>query len=466
MSKPHHVTVLGGGIAGLTASYYLLQHSNNIKVTLIEAESNLGGKISTASFGGIPLDIGPDAFLGRASQVVRLCTDLGLQDDLIAPEAMNTRIWIRGKLRPLPEGMYMGMPTEIFPLVSSGIVSPLGVARAGLDLILPSFFDEQDQSVTQSLLPRLGREMVEHLVEPLVSGIHAGRADQLSILSVAPQIANMLKGHRSITSGAIAARKIKSKQQAAETPALLSLRGGLQKLVARLQEKLSNANILLDTKALKLLGADRGYRLLCDRGQEMTADAVVMALPASAASLILQEITPDISSLLSEIQYASVAIAVLGYHPDSISASLAGNGFLVPRVNRKLMTACTWSTSKWPHLRESGLIIFRCSIGRMGDNQVLQLSNEEILSHLKQELHESLGISAEPQEILIKRWPDAFPQHIVGHKARMDKMTTLFNSLLPGIEVAGASYHGLGLASCVQQGETAARHITQLLSKY
>ena len=450
----HHV-VIGGGITGLAAAYTLVHGSGDIsqQVTLIEAEERLGGKIRSRTFAGATVDLGPEAFVAGVPEARALCTALGLEEDLVAPSTGKTTVWTRGRLRPLPDGLVHGVPTSAGAIARSGILSPGGVVRAGLDLFLPRTELPPDPTVMQVIAPRFGREVVERLVEPLLGGIHAGCADRLSTAAIAPHLATTAQRHRSLMRGLRASRPPKG---AKATPMLVSVAGGLERLVDRLRAALERVEVHTGTQVVSVTRQSDGrYRLLCEHGAALVADGVVLAVPAWAAARILRAMAPELSSLLEALAYASVTTVLLAYAASAFPRPLDGSGFLVPRIEGRLLTACTVCTTKWPHVRASDTIIVRCSAGRWGDERALHLDDDALVEQIHRELIQAMGVQERPCERMVTRWPQAIPQYETGYQARVAEIETAL-TLWPSLVLAGASYHGVGIASCIQDGTRAA----------
>ena len=421
------VQVVGGGITGLATAWYLREAG--AAVTLYEAGERLGGKIQTGDLDGVPVELGPDTFLARVPWAVDLCRALGLEDELVAPATGKAYVWTRGRLRPLPSGTVLGVPARLRPLARSGIVSPRGLARAAADLVLPHRPLSDDPSVAEVVGGRFGRDVVDRLVEPLIGGIHAGRADRLSLAAVAPQVAGpAAAGGRSLM------RALRKAPPGGGGPVFLGLRGGLARLVDRLVERLDGVDIRL------------GEPLT-----DLPPGPVVVTVPAYAAAPLLPAAAAD----LRAIEYASVATVTLAYPPDALRGPLDGSGFLVPRIDGRLMTACTWLTSKWPDVAAAagGRVLLRVSAGRAGDDRALALDDATLAARLHTELEEAMGLRRDPDEAVVTRWPRSFPQYDVGHQARVARIEA---ALPPGAVVAGAAYRGVGIAACIQQAQQAA----------
>ncbi|HEX6595493.1 MAG TPA: protoporphyrinogen oxidase [Acidimicrobiales bacterium] len=424
------VAVVGGGITGLATAWFLRQTAPDVPVTLYEAGDRLGGKIGTASLAGVPVERGPDTFLARVPWAVELCRRLDLEDDLVEPATSRAYVWTRGALRPLPAGTVLGVPARLSPLARSGIVSNAGLARAAADLVLPRQRKGEDPSVDAVVSGRFGREVTERLVEPLIGGIHAGRADRLSLTAVAPQIAGAAKSSRSLLRG------LRRLAPSPGGPVFLGLKGGLGTLVDRLAERLDGVDVRPGTTVSSLADLD--------------ARAAVCTLPAPAAARLLPE---AVATDLNAIAYASVVTVTLAYPDSALAHALDGSGFLVPRVDGRLMTACTWTSSKWPASKPDGLVLLRPSAGRIGDDRALALDDAALVDRLHDELVEAMGMRERPVEWLVTRWPNAFPQYELGHQARVARIDA---TLPPGVVLAGAPYRGVGIAACIRDAELAA----------
>ncbi|HEX7276790.1 MAG TPA: protoporphyrinogen oxidase [Acidimicrobiales bacterium] len=449
-----HVVVVGGGITGLATAWFLRDQA---RVTVLEADGRLGGKIRTSSLGGVPVEEGPDTFLARVPHAWALAADLDVE--VVPPATGKAFVWTRGRLRRLPEGQVLGVPVELWPLLRSGALPPAAVARAGLDLVLPRRRPglSADPSVAEVIGARMGQGVVDRLVEPLVGGINAGRADDLSLASTAPQLAEAATGSRSLVLGL---RRRRTTAGPVTGPLFLGVAGGMGRLVDRLAASLAAAGVDVRSgtavTAVERDGAGGYGVVLADGSAPLAAAAVVVTVPAFAAASILRGAVPEVASDLARIRYASVAVSTLAYRPEDVPRPLDGAGFLVPRVERRLMTACTWSTSKWPALAAGGLVLVRASTGRAGDDRFADLADDELVDRMHAELSEAIGVRRPPVTSLVSRWADGFPQYQPGHQRRVDRITAALATAVPGVVVAGAAYRGLGIAACVRQAEEAA----------
>jgi oxygen-dependent protoporphyrinogen oxidase len=462
MPEPARVVVVGGGITGLATAWYLRTRSTDGErpvVTVVEGGPRVGGKIRTEEVAGVAVEAGPDTFLARVPDAADLARELGLGDALVTPATGAAHVWHRGRLHPLPTEAVLGVPVTARALQETTLLSPAGKARAGLDLVLPPSHPGPDPSVAQVVGARLGREVLDHLVEPLVGGIHAGRADSLSLRSAAPQLAAAAESHRSLILGLRGQRR---RAAPSSDPVFLGLDGGMERLVDRLVASLEGVDIRRGTTVRHLFPRPAGgrapgrWRVTGELGPGVEADAVVLAVPAFAAAPILADVAPDASAELASIRYASVVTATLAYRPEALARPPVGSGFLVPRGEGCLLTACTFTSSKWPQAGGGGHVVLRASAGRLGDERALETDDGALVERLHGELVGMVGLREAPVSSRVDRWPLGFPQYEPGHGGRIDRLE---RGLPAGVFVAGAAYRGLGIAACVQQARSVAGRV-------
>ncbi|MGI8757752.1 MAG: protoporphyrinogen oxidase [Acidimicrobiales bacterium] len=474
--RARRFVVIGGGIAGLAAAHELLGHPG-VAVTVCEAGERLGGKVRTEDFAGVGLDLGPDAFLARRPEAVQLCRELGLDHELVAPATTTAYLWSRGRLRRLPEGLVLGVPTRLGALARSRVLSPLGVARAAVEPLLVGRPLAGDAALGAVVRRRLGNEVHHRLVDPLVGGINAGDTDRLSIEVAAPTLAAAARRRRSLVAGARAiaaaasgggngaenATLVPPERSMAGTagppaPVFLTLPGGLGRLVGALAERVAAGGGEARTSAAvsALQPTPDGRYLVHTPSENLEADAVIVAIPAPASATLLAPHAPEVAATLAAIDYASVTLVALAFPPAAIRRPLDGSGFLVARGEGRLMTACSWASSKWPHLGPSGQVVLRVSAGRAGDERAGALDDGALVDRLRLELGEALGIDSPPGEVRVTRWHRAFPQYAPGHLVRMAAAEAALAEHLPGVALAGAALAGVGLPACIASGRSAA----------
>jgi len=439
-------------------------------VIVFESDGRLGGKLRTEPFGGRDVDLGPDAFVARRPEALALCGELGLTPELVAPGVRRAYVWARGRLRPLPAGLALGVPTRLGPLARSGICSPAGLVRPALDLLGPGRRrdpgSDTDRAVGEVVRRRLGREVATRLAGPLIGGIHAGTVETTSAAAVFPAL---LEADRHPGSLMRALRTSMPHPPAGaavdgEAPVFLSLRGGIGRLADELTHGLERRGIELRrgarVHALGRVAGDDGRRwVIRTAGDEVEVDGVVVALPAPAAAGLLRPHDGALAGLLDEVAYASVALVTLRFADDAVSRPLDGSGFLVPRSEGAgpdpLVTACTWLTSKWPELGRRGDVLLRASVGRLGDDRFESLDDDELVARSVGELAVMMGVRGSPLDAVVTRWPQAFPQYAVGHPSRVAAVEAAAGRL-PAVALAGAVLHGVGIPACIGSGRRAA----------
>ena len=456
-SRPQ-VVIVGGGVSGLATAHYIHgQLGAGVQLTLVEAGKQLGGKVANQQFRGHLVDTGPDALLVRVPAMASLLEDLGLSEEIVAPASLGAHVWSRGRLRRLPTGTLFGVPDRLIPLVRSGLMSPAGLVRAALDLVLPRRRSSApDPSIAELVTPRLGSQLFDRLVEPLLGGVHAGRATELSAHSTVPDIERLARNNRSLYLGLRKMRR--HAPPATGAPVLVTLNGGLGRLVEELVSRLAGDDLRLNAAVRTIARAGAGYRVDLAGGESIAADAVVLATPAYATAGLLADLAPEAATVLAEIPYVDVATIWLSYPRSAMGRDLDGTGFLVPPQEGKLTVGCTWSSAKWPHLADDELVLIRAMVGRRGDRRWLDMDDDTLVQRVHEELVEAMGLTAGPDHHSIQRWPLAMPQYLVGHQARLDALDAATRHL-PGLYLTGAAFRGVGIASCVADAERTAQDV-------
>lgn len=439
------VAVVGGGIAGLAAAWELRDRA---EVTIFEPD-RIGGRLQTGTLAGQPTDLGADAFLTRVPDAVALCEELGLAGELIAPAPGRTLLWWRQRLRPLPDGLVLGVPRRLGPLWRSGLLSPLGVARAGLDLVLPRRPLPEDMSVWDLVAARFGPQVASRLVDPLLGSIHAGPTDDLSAAATAPQLLAAARRSRSLLLGLRA-----SGAPATGQPLFLTPAGGIEVLVDRLAAALRAAGVTVSGARIDAVHPGRGRVDLDPVGERF--DAVVLAVPAAAAARLLG---PSAPAGLAAVTATSVTLVSMAWSPADLPVPDGVNGVLVSRDEGRLMTACSFASHKWPQRPTPGRVVVRVSTGWSGDDRPDRLSDEELVERLSVELAEAVGgsVRARPGEWQVNRWPGSFPRYRPGHLERVTAMEDELAAAAPAVALAGSSYRGAGIPACIASGRRAGR---------
>lgn len=464
---PRKVVVIGAGISGLTAAYELAKDPA-VEVTVLEAGDRVGGKVSANDVAGRFVDAGPDALLVRDPAVTSLLAELGLTERMTAPAARGSFVWSRGRLRTLPPTTQAGVPVQLGPLVRSGLISRFGLLRAAADLVLPRLRTGSDPTVGELLRPRLGDELFDRLVDPLLGGIYAGRADVLSATSAVPEVARIIMPARSVYLTMRTRAKQAAPASGAVGPTLVNFPGGMQALVHALVDR-TRADIRCNAEVVRVKQREDGsWRIRTADGAKFAADAVVIASPSYAAAALLRKVDAKLAAALDDIPYADVANVTLAYPRTAFTKRESGTGFLVPAVDGRFIVGCTWMDEKWGRgvLVPSGngepatddLVIVRASVGRYGDDRWVGMSDDAIVGRAHAELMQAIGMTARPLHAIVRRWPASMPQYTVGHAQRLEAIDKRL-AKLPGLHLVGAGYRGIGVASCLARSQAVARGI-------
>lgn len=457
MSNIKTIVIVGGGITGLSAAYYLQKEikEKNLpyKLKLVEASDRLGGKIKTTQKNGFTIERGPDSFLSRKQPAVKLAEELGLTDELVRNGTGQSYILVGKKLHKMPSGAFMGIPTQVKPFLFSGMFSVQGKLRAGMDLVLPTGKKISDQSLGGFFRHRFGDELVENLIEPLLSGIYAGDIDKMSLMATFPNFYETQQKHRSLIKG-LQKTMPKPKKSTGKKPGMFfSFKNGLETFVKAIEQKLDQDVVSLNTAVDHIEKKEHGYHLLLSNGEAVKADAVIMASPHYTLPKVFSQY--DLFNVFNQMPSTSVANVALAFDQSAIKKDIDGTGFVVSRNSDYRITACTWTHKKWPMTTPEGKALVRCYVGKPGDQEVVDLSDEEITEIVLKDLNKTMNITAKPEFSVISRWKNAMPQYTVGHKERVAKVRNEMHHLLPGVFLAGSSFEGIGVPDCIDQGENA-----------
>jgi protoporphyrinogen/coproporphyrinogen III oxidase len=445
MTDDRRIAIVGGGITGLAAAHAAL--AGGAHVVLFEASSTLGGVIRTTPFAGHPaIDEGADAFLARVPWAVELARAVSLGDSLTSPAAGRAAVWWNG-LHDIPEGLLLGLPTELLALARSALLSPRGKLRAATEVLRPRRDSEAD-SIGHYVRSRFGDEVHERLVDPLLGSIYAADTDDFSLAAI-PQLAELAAQSRSAL---LAARRRRAAPSSG--PVFYAPTAGMGALVEAVATAVArDGGEMRCDRAISELAPD-GDNWRVD-GEEF--DGVVLACPARAAAALLRGIEPSVASTLAAIPAAGVALLTLAMPTEPWPARLRGlSGYLVPKPQQRLVTAVSFGSQKWAHWASPDHVVLRVSLGRDG-LPALHLSDDTLLAAARAELATHLGVDSEPTAVRVSRWPNAFPQYRPHHCATI---ASVEKSLPRGVALAGASYHGIGIPACIRSGQQAVRALT------
>jgi oxygen-dependent protoporphyrinogen oxidase len=489
MTDPRRIVIVGGGITGLAAAHAAVAQARalgrTVEVTLLEQSGRLGGNLVTEREGGFLMDAGPDSWVATKPQATALAKELGLGEALVGTNPATRRFYIAwgDRLHAVPEGLVLGVPTRVAPLVRTRLFTWAGKTRMALEPLVPArrFEGDADESIAQFASRRLGREAAERLVAPLLGGISAGDATDISVRASFPQLVAMEQTRGSLVLGMLAARRDREraaartngtngagharsgdkgggKARGKDPSAFLSLRGGVGQLVEALVQALRANGVALRThaKVTSLSGGPR-WTVEVGAGERIEADAVLLAVPATTAARLLEPIDGELRAGLGSIGYGSTATVFLGYRRADVSHPLDGVGFVVPRALGRPILAGTWVSSKWDGRAPEGAALLRVFVGGPLGEELAAAGDEALVRTARGELQALMGVSNEPVMSRVFRFPQASAQMRVGHLARMRSIQERLARVAPGLRIAGGGYDGVGIPDCIRQGQDAGR---------
>ncbi len=441
------LVVVGAGITGLAAAFEWRRRRPDDEIVVLEAGDRIGGKLHRVRLAGHWYDTGPEAVLARVPEAVRLIEDLGLADRLVAPATTQASVVLPDGRHLLPAGTVLGVPASADGL--EGFLSPEGVARVRAEAGLPPIALHGDVAVGSLLRERLGDEVVDRLVEPLLGGVYAGRADELSLRATMPGLAAHLPAAGSVLAAAAASRDAGARSRGDDDgPVFATVVDGIGCLPDALVAA-ARADVRLRTPAHGLRRTATGFELSVGPAaapELLPADAVLVTAPAQKAARLLGDVAPGAVEPLQGIPYASMAVVAMAFPAQDVDA---GSGLLVPPVAGRLVKGVTVSSAKWPHLA-GGALLVRSSVGRFRDESELQRSDDDLTAAVVADVAELLDLDRpEPLETRIVRWGGGLPQYLVGHQERVDAIRAAASEV-PGLAIAGAAFRGVGVPACIR----------------
>jgi len=471
-----HVTIIGGGIAGLATAYYLQKQAQAenlaLSYSLIERSPAFGGKITTSLNNGFVIEGGPDSFITQKPWALQLCRELGLEERLIGTndDRRKTYILSQGRLRTLPDGVMLIVPTKVTPFALSPLISPWGKLRMGMDLFIPPKTDDEDESLADFITRRLGAEALDKIAEPLMAGIYVADPYRLSLKSTFPRFIAMEQKYGSLIKAMLAQKKAMQNRPAGQErlPLFMTLRGGLNELVeaiiGKLEGELLTGRTVSELEATS--GEGSGYTITMANGQARQTDAVIVATPAYIAARLIEPHQPTLADKLNQIRYLSTATVTVAFNRSEVSHPLNGFGFVVPKSEDCRLMACTWLSTKFDHRAPDDQILLRTFVGGYKHADLVDnLSDEDLLALVLEELARSMDIQAQPTHHEIYRWPRGNAQYDVGHLDRVAEIEAQAETTMPGLYLTGSAFRGVGLPDCIHQGEQTATRVIEYLQQ-
>ena len=484
MAEPRRIVIVGGGITGLAAAHAVLARARELQrtvsVTVLESSGRFGGNLVTERVDGFLLDGGPDSWVASKPQASALARELGLGDALIGTNPATRRFYVahRGRLHVVPEGLVLGVPTKLGPLVRTNLFSWPAKLRMAIEPLIPARragkggAAGEDESIADFARRRLGREAAELLVAPLLGGISAGDASDISVRSAFPQLVAMEREHGSLVRGMLAARRAARLAQEAVSPgggpaagsAFVSLPGGMGQLVDALVERLrsSGADLRLRAPVRRLGRAGEAWVLELEGGGGVAmADAVLLAVPAYAAARVTGLLDDALGARLAAFRASSTATVFLGYRRAEVAHPLDGVGFVVPRSAGQPVLAGTWVSSKWAHRAPQGHALVRVFFGGPAAEPLLRGEDDALVHGARAALRDLMGIEAEPVLARVFRFERASPQMRIGHARAVAELQACLAGTLAGVHIAGGGYEGIGIPDCIRQGTERGRALVE-----
>ncbi len=476
------IVIIGGGISGLATAYSLEEmakkEGKSVSITLLEKKNQIGGNILTERENGFLIEGGPDCFLSEKPWAIKLTEKLGISDKLLCTndEYRKTYIFWKGRLRELPEGIMLMIPTRFLPLLKSDLFSLAGKLRMGLELFIPKRKSGGDESLSEFVRRRLGHEALDKIAAPLVAGVHAEDPDTMSVKSRFPRFVQMEEEYGSLIKGMLAKRRIMlnpprppfdkggGRGISPKWTMFMTLKNGLDELPLTIVKALKMTTIITNKGVSNVNKFGDTYKISFKNGEVIDTDAVVFATPSYETGRLLRGLNSSISDQLDTIPYVSTATISLAYKKDSISHPMNGFGFLVPKVENRRIMGVSWVSRKFSHRSPDDSILIRCFIGGSRNEELVSLNDKDMLKMIREELRDIMGISAETILTRIYRWEKAMPQYTIGHDERVSRIEQSI-SKYPEIFVTGSAYRSSGISECIKNAQLTAESVLNHLFK-
>ncbi|MFG0333851.1 MAG: protoporphyrinogen oxidase [Maioricimonas sp. JB049] len=476
-ATPLRVAVVGGGISGLAAAHRLLEQNPAVAVTVYEASPRVGGVFGTEQVGDYRIETGADSFITNKPHALDLCRRLGLEDRLISTDSTYRRSLIlhNGLPVPTPDGFNLMVPARIGPILRTPLLSPLGKLRLGLEYFVPRRRDDKDESLASFVRRRLGQQVFERIVQPMVGGIYTSDPEKLSLSATLPRFVDMERDHGSLIRAALRQRR-DNREVSGEASAasgaryglFASLKGGMSELLEALSRRL-NANdaLRLDCPVVAIQPAHQadwsGYAIGRADGTTEHVDAVILAVPAYRAADLLDDWNRELAEALRGIEYASSGIVISGHRLENVRHPLDAFGLVIPHIEQRQILAVSFLSRKFHGRAPEGRVVLRTFVGGALQPELLEQSDDDLISMVHGELRDILGVEGEPDFVRVARWHRKMPQYHIGHLERVQQIESLTRRS-PGLFIAGNAYHGVGIPDCIRSGEQAAQRALETLA--
>lgn len=452
------VAIIGAGITGLSSAYFIKKQNPNIDVTIYEATDRAGGKIQTYRKDGYTIELGPESYLGRKKIMTDVAEEIGLKDDLITNQTGQSYIYAKNKLYPIPGGSIMGIPTDIKPFISTKLISLKGKLRAGLDLIKKPTKMNEDISVGAFFRDRLGDEVLENLIEPLMGGIYGTNIDDLSLMSTFPEFKKREEQFGSLIKGMKHEKEQRMKQRqlypGSPKGQFKQFRHGLSSFIEYLTEYVENKGVKIkyNTAIDDVIVSQQNYKLIIGDDSK-TYDGIIIATPHEVFMNWFKE-DPALD-YFKTMQSTTVATVVMAFDEQNIENTYEGTGFVIARTSNTNITACTWTSKKWPFTTPEGKVLIRAYVGKPGDTVVEDHTDSEIVNIVRNDLSKMMKFYGNPDFSIVNRLPHSMPQYHVGHINKIKEIQEHIATTYPRLRITGAPFEAVGLPDCVAQAQEA-----------
>ena len=460
------IAVIGGGITGLTAAFYLQKYARDknlpLEIVLIESSLRLGGKIETIRKDGFIIERGPESFVDHQLSVHELAKHIGIQDEVVNNNKGQTYVAVGSQLYPIPSNLMLGGTSLVSSLLTSGIISLSGKFRAAGDLVLPKTKENEDEPIGDFFRRRVGKEVVENLVEPLLAGTFAGDIDHLSIQAMFPEIYEIEKQHRSLIFGMKKSGHVLYKNH---VDSFQTFHNGLETLVEKIEEQLPSKSVLKGVKVESIDKLEDGsMQIYFNNISPLKVDGVIMTTPFNNAKEIFNHY--GILRNIPNMSYTTIATVTMAFEKSDHQPYKDGLNFYFSRNSDISITTCTWCNHKFNNVAPENIDLLRVYIGRVGDEAIVELSDADIEKTVQEDLEKSLGICKKPLFTIVSRWKQSMPQYTVGHDERLESVRKLLHSEFPKVKLAGSSYGGISVPDCISQGKQAALQLIEEIFQY
>ncbi|WP_323704472.1 protoporphyrinogen oxidase [Mammaliicoccus sp. Dog046] len=451
------IAIIGAGITGLSTAHYLRKESPDLEIDVFEQSDRVGGKIKTYRENGYTIELGPESYLGRKTIMTELAEEVGIADDLVTNQTGQSYIYSHNKLYPIPGGSIMGIPTEIKPFLKTQLISPVAKLRAGLDYFLPVKPMHTDISIGHFFRQRLGNEVLENLIEPLMAGIYGADIDKLSLKTTFPHFKEQEEQEGGLIKGMIAQKaKTNANKKVTVKPKgqFKQFKHGLESFINTLHDHLvqKNVNVQLESRVEKVVER-KDKTVLTVNGEEHEYDGVIITIPHQH---FVKWFEDDLKlDYFNYMPSTSVATVVMAFNEDQVVNDRNGTGFVIARTSDTAITACTWTNKKWPHTTPEGKVLLRAYVGKPGSNIIHHKDEEQLKQVALDDLNKIMTINGEPEFSIVTKLPYSMPQYEVGHIDRIRDIQSHIEENYHNLIITGASFDAVGLPDCVQMAKDA-----------